>query len=146
MLANANTVLISYTFSPSRMTCLAAICLTQAWMMWKFINFQLKKWREHSQNQASKKKTASPKSRPHKRDAARGESSFPTVYIIHPCGFFLTLILLFPLGLLRPNRRRYQRSLEVRRQNISAGQKGQSLVEPETSGRGRKRTERVKEY
>ncbi|KAF0035802.1 hypothetical protein F2P81_011114 [Scophthalmus maximus] len=40
-----------------RMTCLAAICLTQAWMMWKFINFQLKKWREHSQNQASKKKT-----------------------------------------------------------------------------------------
>lgn len=56
------------------MTCLAAICLTQAWMMWKFINFQLKKWREHSQNQASKKKTVSPKSKPHKRDLTRGES------------------------------------------------------------------------
>uniref|UniRef100_A0A3Q2PR21 Zgc:113278 n=1 Tax=Fundulus heteroclitus TaxID=8078 RepID=A0A3Q2PR21_FUNHE len=55
-----------------RMTCLAAICLTQAWMMWKFINFQLKKWREHSQNQASKKKTVSPKSKPHKRESARG--------------------------------------------------------------------------
>ncbi|XP_060913341.1 translocating chain-associated membrane protein 1-like 1-like isoform X1 [Labrus mixtus] len=55
-----------------RMTCLAAICLTQAWMMWKFINFQLKKWREHSQNQASKKKVVSPKSRPHKREPTRG--------------------------------------------------------------------------
>lgn len=55
-----------------RMTCLAAICLTQAWMMWKFINFQLKKWREHSQNQASKKKAASPKSKPHKREPTRG--------------------------------------------------------------------------
>lgn len=55
-----------------RMTCLAAICLTQAWMMWKFINFQLKKWREHSQNQASKKKMVSPKSKPHKREPTRG--------------------------------------------------------------------------
>uniref|UniRef100_A0A3Q4B229 TLC domain-containing protein n=1 Tax=Mola mola TaxID=94237 RepID=A0A3Q4B229_MOLML len=58
-----------------RMTCLAAICLTQAWMMWKFINFQLKKWREHSQNQAPKKKTVSPKSKTHKRDPTRGECS-----------------------------------------------------------------------
>lgn len=41
--------------------------------MWKFINFQLKKWREHSQNQATKKKTVSPKNKPHKRDPARGE-------------------------------------------------------------------------
>lgn len=65
------------------MTCLAAICLTQAWMMWKFINFQLKKWREHSQNQASKKKTVSPKSKPHKRDPARGESSCASVYTMH---------------------------------------------------------------
>ncbi|KAG7263838.1 hypothetical protein CRUP_013067 [Coryphaenoides rupestris] len=43
-----------------------------AWMMWKFINFQLKKWREHSQNQASKKRTSSPKNKPHKREPARG--------------------------------------------------------------------------
>lgn len=55
------------------MTCLAAICLTQAWMMWKFINFQLKKWREHSQIQASKKKTVSPKSKPHKRESTKGK-------------------------------------------------------------------------
>uniref|UniRef100_A0AAY5KVG4 TLC domain-containing protein n=1 Tax=Esox lucius TaxID=8010 RepID=A0AAY5KVG4_ESOLU len=58
-----------------RMTCLAAICLTQAWMMWKFINFQLKKWREHSQSQATKKKAVSPKSKPHKKDPTRGGSA-----------------------------------------------------------------------
>lgn len=57
-----------------RMTCLSAICLTQAWMMWKFINFQLKKWREQSQNQASKKKTVSPKMKPSKKDSSRGEA------------------------------------------------------------------------
>ncbi|KPP79027.1 translocating chain-associated membrane protein 1-like 1-like [Scleropages formosus] len=56
-----------------RISCLAAICLTQAWMMWKFINFQLKKWREHSQIQASKKKPISPKGRPSKKDSSRGE-------------------------------------------------------------------------
>ncbi|XP_072552844.1 translocating chain-associated membrane protein 1-like 1 isoform X2 [Salminus brasiliensis] len=57
-----------------RMTCLSAICLTQAWMMWKFINFQLKKWREQSQIQASKKKAVSPKSKPTKKDSSRGGS------------------------------------------------------------------------
>lgn len=65
------------------MTCLAAICLTQAWMMWKFINFQLKKWREHSQNQASKKKAASPKSKPHKRELTRGECALFIVGILY---------------------------------------------------------------
>ncbi|XP_023693890.1 translocating chain-associated membrane protein 1 [Paramormyrops kingsleyae] len=58
-----------------RISCLAAICLTQAWMMWKFINFQLKKWREHSQIQATKRKPISPKSRPSKKDSARGNAS-----------------------------------------------------------------------
>uniref|UniRef100_A0AAR2IJV4 TLC domain-containing protein n=1 Tax=Pygocentrus nattereri TaxID=42514 RepID=A0AAR2IJV4_PYGNA len=58
-----------------RMTCLSAICLTQAWMMWKFINFQLKKWREQSQIQASKKKAVSPKSKPTKKESSRGERS-----------------------------------------------------------------------
>ncbi|GAA6067260.1 translocating chain-associated membrane protein 1-like 1-like isoform X1, partial [Tachysurus ichikawai] len=57
-----------------RMTCLSAICLTQAWMMWKFINFQLKKWREQSQVQSNKKKTVSPKSKPGKKDSSRGGS------------------------------------------------------------------------
>lgn len=77
---------------PFRMTCLAAVCLTQAWMMWKFINFQLKKWREHSQNQASKKKAVSPKSKPHKREPARGElASHCCVrfYIVFPPLVFL---------------------------------------------------------
>lgn len=62
----------SFVSLSCRMSCLAAICLTQAWMMWKFINFQLKKWREHSQNQASKKKTVSPKSKPPRRESTRG--------------------------------------------------------------------------
>lgn len=67
------------------MTCLAAICLTQAWMMWKFINFQLKKWREHSQNQASKKKAVSPKSKPHKKEPTRGECAAHVVVGIVYC-------------------------------------------------------------
>uniref|UniRef100_UPI00398EE5D5 translocating chain-associated membrane protein 1 isoform X2 n=1 Tax=Pristiophorus japonicus TaxID=55135 RepID=UPI00398EE5D5 len=42
---------------------LAAICLTQAYMMWKFINFQLKRWKEHAQIQALKKKATNTKSK-----------------------------------------------------------------------------------
>ncbi|KAG9332570.1 hypothetical protein JZ751_014668 [Albula glossodonta] len=61
--------------SYSRISCLAAICLTQAWMMWKFINFQLKKWREHNQIQATKKRVISPKSKPSKKDSARGSAA-----------------------------------------------------------------------
>lgn len=76
---------------PPRMTCLAAICLTQAWMMWKFINFQLKKWREHSQSQASKKKAFSPKSKPHKKDLARGESAAAPAPLEHPPPTITTL-------------------------------------------------------
>lgn len=66
------------------MTCLSAICLTQAWMMWKFINFQLKKWREQSQVQSSKKKTVSPKSKPGKKDSSRGESAPKSSTRINP--------------------------------------------------------------
>nr|XP_005992091.1 PREDICTED: translocating chain-associated membrane protein 1-like 1 isoform X2 [Latimeria chalumnae] len=55
-----------------RISCLAAICLTQAWMMWKFINFQLKKWREHTQNQVSKKKISSTKTKPSKKEFSKG--------------------------------------------------------------------------
>ncbi|KAM9839527.1 translocating chain-associated membrane protein 1 [Aulostomus maculatus] len=54
-----------------RITVLAAICLTQAFMMWKFINFQLRRWREHAQAQASKKKQVPAKSKP-KKDKANG--------------------------------------------------------------------------
>ncbi|XP_064377555.1 translocating chain-associated membrane protein 1-like 1 isoform X2 [Dromaius novaehollandiae] len=54
-----------------RISCLTAICLTQAWMMWKFINFQLKKWREHIQNQIPKKKITNTKSKPTKKEPNR---------------------------------------------------------------------------
>lgn len=47
----------------TRITVLAAICLTQAFMMWKFINFQLRRWREHAQAQTLKKKQVPSKSK-----------------------------------------------------------------------------------
>uniref|UniRef100_A0A803U1L2 Translocating chain-associated membrane protein n=1 Tax=Anolis carolinensis TaxID=28377 RepID=A0A803U1L2_ANOCA len=60
---------------PVRISCLAAICLTQAWMMWKFINFQLKKWREHTQNQIPKKKTNT-KIKATKKESCKSKYSF----------------------------------------------------------------------
>ncbi|XP_031706266.1 translocating chain-associated membrane protein 1 [Anarrhichthys ocellatus] len=54
-----------------RITVLAAICLTQAFMMWKFINFQLRRWREHAQAQTLKKKLVPSKSKS-KKDKANG--------------------------------------------------------------------------
>lgn len=54
-----------------RITVLAAICLTQAFMMWKFINFQLRRWREHGQAQTLKKKQVLTKSKS-KKDKANG--------------------------------------------------------------------------
>lgn len=46
-----------------RITILATICVTQAFMMWKFINFQLRRWREHANVQNLKKKPAASKSK-----------------------------------------------------------------------------------
>lgn len=40
------------------MTVLSAICFTQAFMMWKFINFQLRRWREHAEAKNLKKPPA----------------------------------------------------------------------------------------
>lgn len=54
-----------------RMTVLAAICLTQAFMMWKFINFQLRRWREHAEAHILKKKQVPTKSKS-KKDKANG--------------------------------------------------------------------------
>ena len=42
---------------------LAGICLTQAFMMWKFINFQLRRWRDNAQVQTLKKKPVPAKSK-----------------------------------------------------------------------------------
>ncbi|MGH0123943.1 UNVERIFIED_CONTAM: hypothetical protein FKN15_015537 [Acipenser sinensis] len=51
-----------------RITVLAVICVTQAFMMWKFINFQLRRWREHAQAQSLKKKTVPTKSKSSKKE------------------------------------------------------------------------------
>ncbi|CAM9571498.1 translocating chain-associated membrane protein 1-like [Lampetra fluviatilis] len=48
---NFNTLLI-------RICLLALICLTQAWMMWTFIKFQLRQWREYKMSISNKKKQA----------------------------------------------------------------------------------------
>lgn len=58
---NFNTQLV-------RINCLAAVCLMQAWLMWNFITFQLRKMRERSN---VGKKTRSPS----KKKAPRGTSS-----------------------------------------------------------------------
>nr|XP_040023408.1 translocating chain-associated membrane protein 1 [Gasterosteus aculeatus aculeatus] len=55
-----------------RITVLAAICLTQAFMMWKFINFQLRRWREHAQAQTLKKKPVQPSKSKSKKDKTNG--------------------------------------------------------------------------
>ncbi|KAG7239669.1 hypothetical protein INR49_028605 [Caranx melampygus] len=50
-MGNFNTVLI-------RMTVLLLVCLTQSWLLWKFIRFQLRRWREFRHEQAVRKKAA----------------------------------------------------------------------------------------
>ncbi|XP_076612421.1 translocating chain-associated membrane protein 2 [Chaetodon auriga] len=62
-LGNFNTVLI-------RMTVLLLVCLTQSWLLWKFIRFQLRRWREFRHEQAVRKKAATKQAlRPLKRDS-----------------------------------------------------------------------------
>ncbi|RMC15292.1 hypothetical protein DUI87_07481 [Hirundo rustica rustica] len=53
---------------------LASICMTQAFMMWKFINFQLRRWREHSssQPQSVKKKFVSAKGKTSRKERENG--------------------------------------------------------------------------
>uniref|UniRef100_A0A8C9QWU5 Translocation associated membrane protein 2 n=1 Tax=Scleropages formosus TaxID=113540 RepID=A0A8C9QWU5_SCLFO len=63
-----NTLLI-------RMVVLLVVCLTQAWLLWRFIHFQLRRWREGMKEQAARKRVlAKQPSRTVKRDV--GESSF----------------------------------------------------------------------
>ncbi|XP_036414484.1 translocating chain-associated membrane protein 1 [Colossoma macropomum] len=58
-----------------RVTVLAAICTSQAFMMWKFINFQLRRWREHAQTTALKKKSSSAKGKSRKANGVNGSVS-----------------------------------------------------------------------
>uniref|UniRef100_A0A3B5KZG4 Translocation associated membrane protein 2 n=1 Tax=Xiphophorus couchianus TaxID=32473 RepID=A0A3B5KZG4_9TELE len=61
-MGNFNTLLI-------RMTVLLVVCLTQSWLLWKFIRFQLRRWREFRHEQAVRKKaTAKQPVRQLKRD------------------------------------------------------------------------------
>ncbi|KAG7461093.1 translocating chain-associated membrane protein 2-like [Megalops cyprinoides] len=65
---NFNTVLM-------RMTVLLMVCLTQAWLLWKFIRFQLRRWREFRQEQAARKRVAAKQlSRTVKRDNGAHEN------------------------------------------------------------------------
>uniref|UniRef100_A0A8C7XZW4 Translocation associated membrane protein 2 n=1 Tax=Oryzias sinensis TaxID=183150 RepID=A0A8C7XZW4_9TELE len=62
-MGNFNTVLI-------RMIVLLLVCLTQSWLLWKFIRFQLRRWRELRHEQAVRKKAATKQPlRPLKRDS-----------------------------------------------------------------------------
>ncbi|XP_076868468.1 translocating chain-associated membrane protein 1 [Brachyhypopomus gauderio] len=58
-----------------RVAVLAVICTSQAFMMWKFINFQLRRWREHTQTQTSKKKSSSAKGKSRKANGVNGSVS-----------------------------------------------------------------------
>jgi translocating chain-associated membrane protein 1 len=45
-----------------RVGCLAAVCLMQAWMMWQFITFHLRRMKERQAlNAAANKKIVTPK-------------------------------------------------------------------------------------
>lgn len=62
---NFNTQLI-------RINCLVAVCLLQAWMMWNFINFHLKRMRERAaQIASSKKKALAKKEKKMKKDECK---------------------------------------------------------------------------
>ncbi|RUS80543.1 hypothetical protein EGW08_011683 [Elysia chlorotica] len=50
----------NYNSNFMRMTCLAAVCLSQAGLMWNFITFQLRKFREKSASGSSSRKPRSP--------------------------------------------------------------------------------------
>lgn len=44
--------------APGRMSVLLLVCLFQASMMWRFIHFQLRRWREYWNEQSSRKRAA----------------------------------------------------------------------------------------
>ncbi|KAF7246343.1 Translocating chain-associated membrane protein 1-like 1 [Varanus komodoensis] len=63
----------NFNVLPIRISVLASICLTQAFMMWKFINFQLRRWREHSlPPQPVKKKFVTAKGKPSRKERENG--------------------------------------------------------------------------
>ncbi|CAB1341220.1 unnamed protein product, partial [Coregonus sp. 'balchen'] len=59
-----------------RITVLATICVTQAFMMWKFINFQLRRWREQTKPQAQPLKPKKPQAPKSKSKKDKGEQNY----------------------------------------------------------------------
>ncbi|XP_073442506.1 translocating chain-associated membrane protein 2 isoform X1 [Dendrobates tinctorius] len=58
---NFNTLLFrAGTSVYHRMIVLLLMCVSQTWMMWRFIHFQLRRWRECCKEQASKKRLPLP--------------------------------------------------------------------------------------
>uniref|UniRef100_A0A665X326 Translocating chain-associated membrane protein n=1 Tax=Echeneis naucrates TaxID=173247 RepID=A0A665X326_ECHNA len=58
---NTHNVRPSFIYNcsnPFRMIVLLLVCLTQSWLLWKFIRFQLRRWREFRHEQAVRKKAA----------------------------------------------------------------------------------------
>uniref|UniRef100_A0A452HDQ2 Translocating chain-associated membrane protein n=1 Tax=Gopherus agassizii TaxID=38772 RepID=A0A452HDQ2_9SAUR len=62
---------------PSRMFVLSLVCLFQAWMMWHFIRFQLRRWREYRAEQSARQRAAAltkQQSKPIKRESGYHEN------------------------------------------------------------------------
>ncbi|NXP44453.1 TR1L1 protein, partial [Heliornis fulica] len=57
----------NFNVLPVRIGCLGAVCLTQAWMMRKFINFHMKRWKDDVKNQIPKKNITNSKKQTHKK-------------------------------------------------------------------------------
>jgi len=58
--------------TPTRMSVLLLVCLFQASVMWRFIHFQLRRWREYWNEQSSRKRAAAgakQQAKPLKRDS-----------------------------------------------------------------------------
>lgn len=58
--------------APTRMSVLLLVCLFQASVMWRFIHFQLRRWREYWNEQSSRKRAAAgakQQAKPLKRDS-----------------------------------------------------------------------------
>ncbi|XP_069786692.1 translocating chain-associated membrane protein 2 [Narcine bancroftii] len=62
---------------PIRLVTLPMICAPQAWMMWRFINFQLRRWRQGQEERASRRRVGAaqgPRTRSLRRDPGHHEN------------------------------------------------------------------------
>ncbi|XP_018612767.1 translocating chain-associated membrane protein 2-like isoform X2 [Scleropages formosus] len=48
----------NFNISPIRLAVLLIVCLTQAWLLWRFIRFQLRRWREYRREHPAHKRPA----------------------------------------------------------------------------------------